>query len=190
MKKKIFIFLLVFLVLAGAYSWYYISQKNKNENVVVDNTLVYEDLLFYNSSYMNFLLKYPRNYEVYEKAIGGNAQTNCIVVSSVENPNSSVTIAYEPLKIGKESCFKVDLNSDESIASEKKYKIGDNEIEGTQTPFDKDGVTYLNTLYKVENAKLNKKTDEFFAIQMQYPENEESKYLKELEIIVNNFVWK
>ncbi len=190
MKKKIFIFLLVFLVLAGAYSWYYISQKNKNENVVVDNTLVYEDLLFYNSSYMNFIVKYPRNYEVYEKAIGGNAQTNCIVVSSVENPNSSITIAYEPLKIGKESCFKNDIKSDGSDVQKSEYKIAGKEVAGTQTIFDKDNVTYVNTLYKVENAKLDKKTDEFFAIQMQYPKNEESKYLKELRIIVNNFVWK
>lgn len=186
MKKKIFIFLLIFLVLAGAYSWYYVSQKNKEQETGIDNTLVYEDLLFYDSTYMNFMIKYPRNYEIYEKAIGANAQTNCITVSSVENSNSLINIGFEQIKDDQGTCFM----STSGDVKENTLRIAGKDIVGTQSVFDKDGITYVNALYKVENAKLDKKRDEYFAIQMQYPKNDESKYLKELEIIVNNFVWK
>ncbi len=184
-KKRIFIALIIFLIIAGIFSWWYISKGKNSENIVIDERTIYEDLMYYENLFLGIVVKYPRNYMVYEKAFG-SAETNCITILSNEDEKAYVNIGYLAKQKSEGSCFTI-------VSDNRSEYVGNHngkELKGDRFEYNFEGKDFVNVMIKADNSKMNTKENEYFAIQFNYPKDKETIYMKGIDIILNNLVWK
>lgn len=183
-KKNILIGLVIFLVIVVIFSLLYIIMNNGSNQLQLDKKAIYEDLMYYDNTYLGIIVKYPRNYMIYEQAYG-SAQINCISIKYNDDSNAYVNIGYQSKQRSEEGCF----NDIDGVNSEYIYNHNGKELKGDKIEYNKDEKSYISIMIKADNEVMNKKDNEYFGIQINYPKDQESLYMKGIDIILNNLVW-